>query len=99
MACGRAFLSPVLEAAPALLLGEASYSLYLIHWGPMVAMEHHFGAGGTPGWVALLTTAGCVLASVAALKFIEKPARDWLRQKPPAYPASLATVVVPDAEP
>ena len=80
LAFGRTFMSPLLEHPWMLVLGEASYSLYIIHFGPVIA----FGLAKAKGaeiqvvWVAI-TIMLCIIASIGFLKFVEMPARSALR--------------------
>lgn len=65
-----------------MLLGEASYSLYMIHW-PVISFlaVGGLGAQGTPlvhGALMLAT----MLASVACYRWVELPCRAWLRGTP-----------------
>jgi peptidoglycan/LPS O-acetylase OafA/YrhL len=80
-----------LMAAPfALWLGEASYSLYMVHmpvdlvWFQVVGKVFQPAMGGM---VALLLVLGAMMASMigAAIlyQFIERPARDWIRAHDP----------------
>jgi len=70
--------NPILE-----LLGESSYSLYLLHasvivYCSMVADKLHWPA---PGIVGLAWAALAVLASIATYKMIEVPARVFIRSR------------------
>lgn len=81
LASGRNFLSPLLESPKLILLGEASYSLYLIHAKPVQIVCY----ACPPKWLALAgatVLALCVAASLPCYWWIETPARKWLRGKP-----------------
>ena len=64
-----------LQSAPMKLLGDASYSLYLFHWLPLGWLIHHYGVGGGPWWVSLLTIITLMGGSVAVHLGFEAPAR------------------------
>jgi peptidoglycan/LPS O-acetylase OafA/YrhL len=83
LADGRTFLSPLLAAPVIVLLGEASYSLYMIHWLPVVILRDLTDDGRVEGygWITLATALGCVLASIAFFKWFEAPARHFLRKR------------------
>jgi peptidoglycan/LPS O-acetylase OafA/YrhL len=83
----------VLEFKPLVLLGEASYSLYLIHM-TVLGMYffsqtglRHQSAGGIALGISLP-----IAISVLAYLLIEQPARRWLRPKPKPQPV-LETAV------
>ena len=69
-----------LALSPLVLLGEASYSLYLLHSS---VISNVFGA--TPHLLSALRIPLCVaaaiLASLISLKLVEEPARRFLRPK------------------
>ena len=80
LAGGKTFLSPLLENRVILLLGEASYSLYIIHWIPLYALVYARGLGTAlpvsgPG--AAIT--GSVGMSLIFWRTIEVPLRKTLR--------------------
>ncbi len=79
LASGSSVISSILDMGIVLLLGEASYSLYLLHW-PLILLICRVGAHDW-GWgsIAIL----CVvlpLVSVGVFLFIETPCRRWLRR-------------------
>ncbi|THF68432.1 acyltransferase [Deinococcus sp. Arct2-2] len=83
-ASGRTLLSRLLEHKTLVLLGEASYSLYIIHWVVYKTLELLRDDGyPVPQWAAALVVVGLVGLSVMTLKTIEMPARNWLRPKQP----------------
>jgi peptidoglycan/LPS O-acetylase OafA/YrhL len=83
-----AWARPLEQRVP-VLLGDASYSLYLLH--PLVL---GFGLGAREraysplGSVMLASVA--VVISIGAYLLIERPARRWLRGKPPVTAAAVA---------
>jgi peptidoglycan/LPS O-acetylase OafA/YrhL len=79
LACGGTFLSPMLEARSSRLLGDASYSLYLIHWTPLVLVNAAYGRGDAPLAVAAAVMLLCIPVSVASYLLIERPARALMR--------------------
>ncbi len=79
VACGRTFLSWLLANPLMVLLGEASYALYIIHWSGQTFLQMRFlGAYGTPPVHALFLIA-TVAASVLCYRLIEAPMRRRLR--------------------
>lgn len=66
-------------ALPAmLLLGEASYSLYLLHF-PLIRIYQVAGIGpGIAGWVAMAAT---VLVSIVVFRWYETPLRRLIRRR------------------
>lgn len=84
LACGRGVLAQFLATKPMVLLGEASYSLYLFHWplwliitdylvNHLERFQHgpsHFAACVVPTLVACLLT----------FKFLEQPANRFLKK-------------------
>lgn len=82
VASGRTWLSPLLDRPWMMLLGEASYSLYIIHWSGVTFLRMgNLGDFGTPAvhGVFLLATIG---ASVLCYRTIEVPLRRRLRGSP-----------------
>lgn len=83
VASGPTWLSPLLEHPKLVLLGEASYSLYIIHWSVVTVLSMRLlGELGTPPVhaLALLATVG---ASVLCYRFVEVPWRRRWRGHPP----------------
>lgn len=83
VASGPTWLSPLLEHPRLVLLGEASYSLYIIHWSVVTVLSMRLlGDLGTPlvHAIGLLATVG---ASVLCYRFVEVPWRRRLRGHPP----------------
>jgi len=80
----RNAISQALTSRPALLLGDASYSIYLIHF--LVLMVAFRLIGSAPHGVAFesLAIAFCTLATLAIsillYRYYESPTRRWLRQ-------------------
>lgn len=79
-----------------LLLGDASYSIYLWHfptntfWDRLAQLMH------APDWLAvIIMIVGGVAFGIAAHLLVEKPIRKWLRpkRKPKAEPAPVASAV------
>ena len=77
LASGLTVVTPLLENAYALLLGEASYSLYLIH-GFVIPLP----LGPHPSAVRyFLCVAACIAGSAALYLLLERPARmAWRRR-------------------
>jgi peptidoglycan/LPS O-acetylase OafA/YrhL len=81
LSCGDNFLSPMLDHPMLVFLGEASYSLYIIHWIPLVALDlMQYEKGGWPGDLTILAIiAGIILLSGVCYKYVETPARKAIR--------------------
>jgi peptidoglycan/LPS O-acetylase OafA/YrhL len=92
----------LLNWRPLVALGEASYSLYLIHL-PLALVSLMIGFGPSNGWLVVVF---CVFASLVCFRFYEEPMRKRIKgrfaQTPPylcvpdaAQPAGAAMPVVP----
>jgi peptidoglycan/LPS O-acetylase OafA/YrhL len=81
-----------LLATPAIvLLGEASYGLYILHW-PLAVFWQHL-APGSSFW---LYAATAVTLSVASYRYLETPVRRWLRVHLTPAPAAARAPAPPD---
>jgi peptidoglycan/LPS O-acetylase OafA/YrhL len=87
LASGLTVLTPVLENKSAVLLGEASYSLYLVHGFllPGSYLNKLRAAVPVDGHAArpaeyVLCVLGCIVLSVVSYLFLERPARKAWRQ-------------------
>jgi len=91
LASGPTRLGTLLENRQLVLLGEASYALYIIHWSVTTFLRMGFlGSAGTP-FVHALFLAGTVALSVVCYRKIEVPWRRRLRgTKQPAGTLALA---------
>jgi peptidoglycan/LPS O-acetylase OafA/YrhL len=79
VASGPTWFSRVLENRALVLLGEASYALYIIHWSGVTLLRLGFlGTLGTP-WGHAAFLLGTVGVSVLCYRYIEVPCRLWLR--------------------
>jgi peptidoglycan/LPS O-acetylase OafA/YrhL len=84
LAYGRGFLARTLAAPRIVLLGEASYALYVLH-GPvhawLGAMDRALGTGfhGSSWWVPVYAVV-TVVVSLASYHLLEVPARNHLKQ-------------------
>ena len=89
VASGPTFLSALLERPWMILLGEASYALYIVHWSVMTFVRlGYLGRYSTPGvnLALLLATVGL---SLACYRYIEVPWRDRWRGRPEHADASV----------
>ena len=83
LACGRGLLARLLATKPMVLLGEASYSLYLLHWPLWVAITYYLVnhlerfQKGPSHFVACVLP--IIALSILAFKFIEHPANRFLK--------------------
>ena len=81
LASGRTFLSDLMEAPLLVLLGHASYALYIFHWITWVIVLHAaYGRDPNPLWVAFAILATAIFSVVCYLWY-EKPVRRFLRRK------------------
>lgn len=86
--CCAHYENPVTRAlrAPWLVMcGEASYSLYLLH----VIVVECFLRDNTSLRILAICLLSCVSVSILSWKFIEIPARNWLRSVLSIRPASM----------
>jgi peptidoglycan/LPS O-acetylase OafA/YrhL len=99
LASGLTVLTPVLESSWAVLLGEASYSLYLVHGFLVPGSYLNILRDAVPvqGRAArpyeyVLCVLGCILASIVSYLLLERPARKAWRQALhyPSAPAGRA---------
>jgi peptidoglycan/LPS O-acetylase OafA/YrhL len=80
------------------LLGEASYSLYLVHILVLqLFFSHSGGAAGYPEWWVLLYQVGAMMVALhvfcfGLLHFVERPARTLLRGV--LYPSRSSVVAI-----
>jgi peptidoglycan/LPS O-acetylase OafA/YrhL len=90
LACGVAWNGLKLGSRPLVLLGGASYALYLIHGSMMgYALAVNTRALKLPhNIVALLMVPVVVAASIFLFKRVEEPARHWLRSLSRVRPAA-----------
>ena len=89
---GPTTLSPLLRSRPILLLGEASYSLYMIHWLALYVLWGWYGRGSAPLWATVATGGACVVVSVVSYKLIEAPTRRILKSRFSTRTTTPATV-------
>jgi peptidoglycan/LPS O-acetylase OafA/YrhL len=83
--CVARYQSPfsrILDSPTAVLLGEASYSIYLVHFGVLMSIAYFAGSYGIIfGYPTLaFVVTGIVLLSIVLSRYYELPARKWLRQ-------------------
>jgi peptidoglycan/LPS O-acetylase OafA/YrhL len=74
LASGPTFASGLLVKPWMRHLGLASYALYITHWIPLYLLRHDHA----PGWPLAYMAGSLVLASVLH-RWVEAPAREWLR--------------------
>lgn len=80
LALGPTVLSPLLTPPRMLLLGEASYALYVLHWLPVIPLSAHVAAGGTVGlFVPAVAVGGTVGTALLSYRYVETPLRRRLR--------------------
>jgi hypothetical protein len=91
--------SRLLSSAPALRLGEASYSIYLVHsivFISAVKLSDDAVHGAAYNLVKLAVLIGIVIAvSMALYAWYEAPARNWLRRRASTAPAVVGLAEAP----
>lgn len=79
---GRGAISRALQSPPLILLGEASFALYLTH-RPIITLAHQFSekylSGGWDVPLAAALLIGCTLFSVMVFSWVDKPMQRRLR--------------------
>lgn len=87
--------------APLVFIGDISYPLYLVHQNLGYIAIRHFTAWGSGADLAVLTAIAIAVALAYAIsKYIEKPARAWLRKRlarPPSLPVPAGASAAPRA--
>ena len=83
---GRTCLSWLLERRWMVLLGEASYALYIIHWSVTSFLRMGYLGGWASPAVHTLFLLGTVGAAVLCYRYIEVPWRARLRGAPSSVP-------------
>ena len=80
----RSSVSWVLNTRAAIALGDASYSIYLIHLGVLLAVAWAIGSamhGVAVDSLRLIAVIAAIIAlSMLIYRFYEAPARKWLRR-------------------
>jgi peptidoglycan/LPS O-acetylase OafA/YrhL len=89
LASAPTWLTWLLDHPAIVLLGEASYALYLLHWTAYLWIRHQYGVEA-PGWYLLTAAVVCVAASVVFLIGVDVPIRRYLRGRPAAVDAVAA---------
>lgn len=99
LAWGKGLVARVLAARPLVLLGEASYALYVLH---LLLLRFVFGLAGPSvyartWWFALAVSGAIVALSVAVFRYYEEPARRRLRARLTARQERAVAAAVPEA--
>lgn len=81
LASGRTVAHSVLETPWALALGEASFSLYVLHGSVRLALVDAEMVAHLPVWVVLVVVAALIGASLLFCRYLEAPARTALRAR------------------
>jgi peptidoglycan/LPS O-acetylase OafA/YrhL len=78
-ALGRGFFARVLRWSPFVLLGEISYSVYLLHFSLLMALTIWEWPKSVSPWVIYIGAwAVTLILSYLAWRFVETPARRYL---------------------
>ena len=81
----RNVATQMLMSRPALLLGDASYSIYLLHFNALVLIA--WLTESAPHSVAfdaitlVISMLIILLSSIVLYRYFERPARNWLRKR------------------
>ncbi len=89
----RCFANPALVA-----LGEASFALYLLHEPIRAIMQtvaHALGVGALSPIMDVGVVAVAVVSSLAVFRWVEEPARRWLRDRGPSRKVAPARDAMP----
>lgn len=85
LATRQNFVSRLLAHRWLVFMGDASYSLYMLHWLPCVLLVMYVRGGGQlAAWVPYAAMAGTLVASVGFFQFVEQPTRRLLKPRAPA---------------
>jgi peptidoglycan/LPS O-acetylase OafA/YrhL len=80
----RSAVSRLLNTAAAIALGDASYSIYLVHLGVLLAVAWLTGSAGRGlvfDSIRLVVVVTAIIAlSMLVYRFYEAPTREWLRR-------------------
>jgi peptidoglycan/LPS O-acetylase OafA/YrhL len=92
----RVVVSRLLNTPVATMLGDASYSIYLVHLGVLLAVAWFAGSAGH-GLIfdsvrLIVVIAFIITVSVLIYRFYEAPARAWLRRLGARYAAARASL-------
>jgi peptidoglycan/LPS O-acetylase OafA/YrhL len=92
-ASGQGVVGVLLSARPMVFLGEISFSLYMFHWMIIQLVNWGMQWFGPDGWIydlveAVFTLIAIFAVAVVSYRYIEGPARAWVRR---AERASRAT--------
>lgn len=81
-AAGRGLLSKMIAVRPLIILGEASFALYLSHLLIYIAFTTYRSHFDAPDIVLCLGYwATAIVVSLLLWRFVETPARDWVRNR------------------
>ena len=83
----------ILAAAPLVLLGEASYALYMLHGplhGYMLAALHRVFPSASAWMVFIVYVITALAFAVASFLLLERPMRVWLRARFSSSPRGIA---------
>ncbi len=81
LACTKNALGGALNHPALVLLGQASYALYIMHWWFMGQMPALVRLTGSPGWAVVLAVAAMTGLSVLAHVWFELPAQRWINRR------------------
>jgi peptidoglycan/LPS O-acetylase OafA/YrhL len=94
----RNALVRLLDSRPAIVLGDASYSIYLVHLGVLLLVAWLAGSAAHGIFLdsikLVVVVTAIILISILLFKFYENPARKWLRHLSP-YGRIVVTAASP----
>lgn len=97
LACNRGWLARTLSVRPIVVLGGASYSLYILHWPLWLIGQHYFAASRLarqqPNVYFIVYFIATAVAAYLCFRYLEEPANRYVRRKlmPARMEPSLAT--------
>lgn len=78
VSCDTGWIGSFLKTPILVLLGNASYTLYLLHWLPLGIAIFWLGAGQSSYGIVTMITASLIIASIVINLFFETPIRNYL---------------------
>lgn len=96
LASGNRWIQKIFSRAWLVLLGEASYALYLIHVPIFFMLRAELERHGA--WLFLVYVSLCIALSVLSYLYVERPSRRWILQRMGGNCDTAHTTEVREAE-